>query len=312
MLYRIFGLALESDVPLPELPRATGGRPALRVRARRIAPSRRRWTWSEENRTGAGAVWLAIGRDREDWLLRFPRLADFEITDGGTTIRARARAGVPPRTLRHLLIDVVLPIALSGRGHLLVHASGIAGRAGAALFMGRTGAGKSTLAASFGGAFRPLSDDAVRIVVGMARVDALAAYAGARLWPDALPVIAPGRRTQAVAHYTTKRRVPAAAAPARARLAAVYVLRPAPPGARVAITRLSRRAAVVALLSHVYCLDARDGAAARRRLDAVTAVTAATPVFALAVPRDLGRLGELGRAIVQHLESMSAQATRHG
>jgi hypothetical protein len=310
VLYRIFGLALASDVPLPELPRAAAARPALRVRARRIGPSRRRWTWTEENRAaGGGAVWLAIGCDQGDWLLRFPRLADFEITDGGTTISARARAGVPPRTLRHLLIDVVVPMALSARGHLLVHASGIDGPAGAALFVGRTGAGKSTLAASFDGAFRPFSDDAVRVVVGKAQVQAIAAYAGARLWPDALSVIARGRRTQAVAHYTTKRRVRATPAPARVRVGAVYVLRPAARGARVAVTPLSRRGAVVALLSHVYCLDARDAATARRQLDAATALTAAMPVFALTVPRDLGRLGELRRAVVQHLDAVT---TRHG
>jgi hypothetical protein len=307
----MFGFGVESDVPLPELPRSAGPG-ALRVRARGNPPARHRWTWIEENRTPDGAVWLTIGRHGDDWILRFPRLADFELTDGGRTIVARAKPAVPPHTLRHLLVDVVVPVALSGRGHLLLHASGVAGAGGAALFVGATGTGKSTLAASFKWPLRPFSDDAVRIVQRAGRFVAAGAYPGARLWPDALAALARGSRTRPVAHYTEKRRVPFAAATASRVVTAIYVMQE-PPAPRVTIRTCSRRAAVIELLSHAYSLDPADPETARSRFDLVTSLSAGVPVFTLAFPVALDRLGDVRDAVIQHLASVSGTGKkRHG
>lgn len=307
----MFGLGVESDVPLPELSRSAGPS-VLQVRVRGNPPVRRGWTWIEENRTPDGPIWLAIGRHGADWILRFPRLADFEITDGGRTVVAHTKPVVPPHTLRHLLVDVVVPVALSARGHLLLHASGVASARGAAVFVGATGTGKSTLAASFDGPLRPFSDDAVRIVARGGRFAAAGAYPGARLWPDAVAALAPATRTRPVAHYTDKRRVSLTAAPASRAIRVIYVMQE-PPAPRVTIRRCSRRVAVVELLSHAYCLDPTDPDCARAQFDLASSLSARVPVFTLAFPDALDRLAEVRDAVIEHLASMAGTGTKgHG
>ena len=216
--------------------------------ATRLAP-RRRWKWVEEGGSADGPGWLAIGRCGTDWILRFPRLADFELTDEGRTVVVRPHPSLPATRCEHLLVDAVVPMALSARGHLLLHASGVAGARSAALFAGATGTGKSTLAAWFQGPMRPFSDDAVRIFDRAGRFVAAGAYPGARLWPDAVAALGTARRTYPVAHYTEKRRVTVASEKASRAITAIYVMQDRP-AARVTIRRCTRRAAVIEILSH--------------------------------------------------------------
>ncbi|HEX6975546.1 MAG TPA: hypothetical protein VF147_14170 [Vicinamibacterales bacterium] len=310
MRFGIFGFGVECDIPLPELPRSAR-RADVRVRARNVHPARRRWTSVEENHDIDGRPWLTIGRHGDDWLLRFPRFADFEVRDGGRTILARTRAGVPPNTIRHLLVDSVLPLALSALGHLLLHASGVAGRSGSVLFVGGTGTGKSTLAATFAGPLRPFTDDAVRVTERNGAFIARGAYPGARLWPDAVAVLGSRPAARPVAHYTEKRRIALAAPRAGRTIRVIYVLQAAP-AASVTIRRCTRRAALVSVLSHAYRLDPADRDVSRRHLDLVTSLSAAVPVFTLAFPENLERIRDVRDAVADHVTSITAESKAHG
>ena len=161
MRYEIFGLALDCDTPLPELPESRHSSADLSATLKGPAATRGAWTWVREWTREDGRAWLRFGRraaGEDDWLLRLPRLADFVVTGGARVIRGRAARGVPVRTLRHLLIDHVVPIVLSARGHLLLHASGIRTPAGALLFAGSSGSGKSTLAYLLGDGRMPSAE----------------------------------------------------------------------------------------------------------------------------------------------------------
>ena len=91
--------------------------------------------------------------------------------------------------MRHLLLDQVMPLVLS-RDRLVLHASAVATPAGAAAFIGFTGAGKSTLAASLSAAGFPiLSDDCLVIERDGRGFLARPFYPGARLWPDSVHAV---------------------------------------------------------------------------------------------------------------------------
>jgi hypothetical protein len=311
--YEIFGLTLESDTPLRELPPSRRQTAELAVFLKARPAVGRGWTWAHEWTREDGSVWLRFGRraGRGDRLLRLPRLADFLVTDDASAIRCRAAPGVPLRTVRHLLIDHVVPIVLSARGHLLLHASGISTPAGSVLFAGSSGTGKSTLAFLLSGGrsrrslWRPLADDVVRIEMTDHAALAVPAYPGARLWPDVVEAALAGARLPRIAHYSDKRRLGSTSLGAGARrpqrVSRVLVIGDMPVAEEIALRGLTPQAAFAALVPHVYRLDIEDATIARAQFDALSRFCEAVAARALAFPRRFERIDDIRRAIARDL-----------
>ncbi len=294
--YRLCGMTVESGLPLPELPRARGVPSYVFARARPSRARRARWYhhWQEPD----GRRLLSFGRVPSGYVLRFPSLADFEISSDLSRVTARPRKALPPETLRHLLLDQVWPLALSGRGHLVLHASAVVlpdGRAVA--FAGLAGSGKSSLAAAFARAgARILTDDCLLMRPTSGGWSAVPSYPGLRLWPDMVRSLRAHDHALAnVAHYTGKKRLAADALPfasAAAPLAALYIVRRRGPRAALAASRLGRAAAIVELVSLSYLLDHQDREQLARSFTRLAAFTATTPVWRLDLPHARRRLGD--------------------
>lgn len=315
MVYEIFGLAVECDAPLPELGRVPGRAPEIVAHVGSRAARGPDWRPAHACSRDDGSRWLEFAtRGRgEDWRLRFPGLADFTVTASRSRIGCAARPGVPRRTLRHLLIDHVLPIVLAARGHLLLHASGVATGAGAVLFAGPSGAGKSTLAFMLGRPpWRLLADDVVRLEVREDGARAFPAYPGSRLWPDVLRMAKPGARLPRIAHYSDKRRLRAEADTPRGgegtTVTRVFMLREAEPDAPgIELRPRGPAAALVDLVPHVYRLDPDDGASARRQFEALTSFCSVVPARSLAFRRRLEDVDAIRDAIAHDLDVTGVQ-----
>jgi hypothetical protein len=156
-----------------------------------------------------GSIWLAFGKLETGYLLRFPELADFVVSADARTLRCYLRANCPPETIRHLLLNQVIPIVLSHLGNLVLHASACATPQGVMAFMGTTGMGKSTLAASFGlRGFAVLTDDCLLVEEQEERIITIPSYPGLRLWPDTVEALFKEvPPLQPLAHYTHKKRL---------------------------------------------------------------------------------------------------------
>lgn len=307
MTYRIFGLLLDSDVPLPELRRVRRSSPDILVRLRPPARIARGWEWIDRWDRLDGGPWLRIGRREDAWLLRFSALADFVVPAHEGAITCKPAPGVPPRTLRHLLLDQAVPLALSARGHVLLHASAVSTGGGALLLAGESGSGKSTLAFALSSAgYRLLSDDVVRIVAqGLERpVLATPAYPGARLWPDVLDAFRVGARGRRLAHYSQKRRVSRRAVTSGrpVPVTCVYLLEA---GSAPRICELPARAALVALLKQTYRMDAGDARLERRHFDTLATLCATVRVRRLAYPHDFDSVADVVRVVVSELTADS-------
>ena len=176
--------------------------------------------------------------------------------------------------------------------------------------LGETGVGKSTLAVSFTGTGgRLLSDDLVGVHVTPSGVTAVAAYAGARLWPDVVgPLGHRVRDLQPIAHYTEKRRVPREALSGRARATAplgrIYVLQRS--RREISVTTLRGGEAAMSVLAHVTRIDARDTPAEDRRLDAVARLISLVPAKRLAFPHVTAKLPDVRQAILDDLQKGQA------
>jgi len=317
MTYRVHGLLLASDLPLPELetePEAPGLRPpdvriGLAV-APLPPPGRQIMSWA----LAGGEEWLSCAAADGGYLLRFPGLAEVFVDAAGTRILARAEPGTAGGTLRHLLLDQVLPLVLNLLGRDALHATAVLIPGGVCAFTGPAGAGKSTLAASFLEAGHPVvSDDCLALTAEAGRILAWPAYPGVRLWEDTVATLGvTGGRHGAVAHYTSKRRLtpdgrgpkfPSGPQP----LARVYAL-VHPEGAAAATgtapprpERLQGREAVMELVKNTFRLDIGDGAMLARQLHFLTGVAERVPVARLRLPCSFAALPAVREAILADL-----------
>jgi hypothetical protein len=310
--YQLYDFALETDTVLPEL-RATARPPDrrdLRLRVGGSRPQAMEADWFVDWRLPDGTEWARAGRTGGALLLRFAGLADFLLSAGAKRLDAFPAPGVPPVTVRHLCLDQVLPLLVSHRGGLVLHASAVAVPGGAIAFLGEAGAGKSTLAASFWAAGHPVvADDALLVAQEGDQVVGEAAYAGLRLWTDVLDVIPQEDRGAAngeIAHYSDKRRIGPSGHETRfltgpVRLVSLYVLSPGDPAVHVGLAQPSPRDALMSVVRHAYRLDVRDRAALAAQLDRIAGVLRGVPVRRLCYPRTLDRLPDVRRAILEDL-----------
>lgn len=312
--YCAFGLVVSSNVPLPGLPEVAGGRPDCVLEVRRGPIRERSIGRGHALRLPNGTISLIIGRCGSGFLVRFPGLAVFLISGDGQMVRCAPQRGTRSRVVAHLFLAQVLPLALSQRGRLVLHASAVATQHGAVAFLGAAGQGKSTLSASFVRRSFPLvTDDGLLLVEDGTMLAGVPSYPEIRLWPDVLAVLGDGGlEVHDVAHRAGKKRLTVDRGPwmfSREPVAVrrLYVLGRAKPTARkrvVTITALTPREAFIELVKHTYRLDLDDHTRLRNEFDSISRVAARPAlVYRLSFRRDLSRLPVVQAAILRHCAS---------
>ena len=313
--YRACDLVLASNVPLPELPPANGSEPECSFQVlsgRGLKPASKDWfhQWYFPD----GEPWLRMAKQESDFLLRFPDLADFVVSTDGKLIQCYPGSETPIETLRHLLLDQVIPLVLSHRGRLVLHASAVATPEGAVCFLGMAGVGKSTLAASFCWQGHPLlTDDCLLIDESGEKVLATPSYAGLRLWSDAIPnLFGDEPPSLPVAHYTTKKRLVADSDQLRfcshpVPVARLYVL--ASPegngnGGEIHIASFPRRDAFMELVKAAFRLDITDKQRLCKQFERLSCVITSFPVRRLSFPHDFAILPAVRKAILEDLKEI--------
>jgi len=229
------------------------------------------------------------------------------ILRGSARLTARSRRcwshpGTPPKTIRHLFLDQVMPLVLGRMGRAVLHASAVATPDGALAFAGEAGRGKSTLAGAFvnrGASL--LTDDCLLLHEVDGAFHVVPSYPGLRLWPDVVPALAGGSAVlPRVCHYSSKgrlqRALPFSSQPLPLRR--LYLLAESADG--ISIAPLTPRDALIELVKCSYVLDVTDRSALKLQFETLSRVAALCLVCRLAYPRDLARLPELHAAITQH------------
>jgi hypothetical protein len=315
----VCGLTLISDTPLPELTPVTDPKSrwetGIRVRfgmRRAVWASPSHWFMSWTLPTGE--LWLSCAKETHGYRLRFPEIADFLVDSEGREIVCEAGPETPPATLRHLLLDQVLPLVLNLRGRQALHATAVLTPHGVCAFAGPAGAGKSTLAASFLLAGYPvLSDDCLVLEEDDKTILATPAYPGLRLWNDTLEALGEDLRLSLpVAHYTSKQRVFAldhcGAFPFNPHpVARIYCLeRPAEmEGANglhnPIIEDLSHRDGFMKLITSTFHLDIADRTMLVRQFHFFERVVSHVPIRRLRVPSTFSSLPAVRERILADL-----------
>ena len=318
MLFRLGEHILRSDLEMG-LARAGGEEASVSLRVHERTPAesdealgfgRSASRWYHPFEQADGGVWLEAGAIRGGYLLRYPGLIDFHLSDAGRCVDAYPHADTPPTTVRHLFLAQVWPVLLSLRGHIVLHASAIRIGDRAVAFVGHTGQGKSTLAASFNReGYALVTDDILVLEWADDVVRAVPSYPEQRLWSDSADALTDAPETlHNVAHYTNKK---ALHLPLEERsfverpvpLAAIFWLEgtsgevEASAAEEVSTMPLSLSEAYVALLDQVFRLDFSDQTRMRREVKQLTKLVHNVPVFRLRYPRQYEMLKEVHQTV---------------
>ena len=273
---------------------------------------RRRWA------LGRGVSAIRLSRSATKLQFRFPDQTTFVYSFTDRRICAWPVRDASAETVRHHLLDQVLPRLLAHDGRLVLHGGSISIAGSAIAFVGGTGLGKSTLVASLAAAGHELlCDDGLVLGTHGDTTMVRPTYRSLRLWPEAVtkvfaqpPTVAP------MAHYSTKRRVQLSGAGGPLDrwypLTAVFAMEPAAPDDDgITLCRMPSRDACMTLIRNAFQLDPSDREQARRLLAAAADVAERVPAFTLAYPRDFAMLPKV-RATVLQSQAEWATATAEG
>lgn len=255
--------------------------------------------------------WTLFYRVDEGYLVRFPDVVDFMIDAAGQSIVAWPVPDATPDTVEHFFINQCQPLARSLQGRLTLHGSAVDIGGQVVAFLGHSGQGKSTLAASFAQHGHPfLTDDGVYIDFDSASGQCLVhpGHPSLRLWQDSEQALALTAQPHGSAvDHTPKARILAGEALRHAQaprpLAAIYLLSDQVPSQPV-VTPLGPVQALHAVSAQAFQLDTTDRQRLASHFDQLSRLADRVPCFTLDYARHYEALPGVRQAVTQHLRSL--------
>ncbi len=309
--YLAFGLTIESEIPVPEFsselspanlnPCGTGV-PPVRVRFGLLEPPA-----GAEGRNGELVrIILAVA---DGVLLHWNPIGTF-LVRGGVEVVVSPVVGVDERLVRLVLTGPVLGVLLAQRGRLVFHGGCVTEpESGLAVaFLGRAGAGKSTMvSAMYNSGYSMVSDDLLPLVIGDGGTTVEPGFPHSKLCPNTareLAVSAEELNVLGPACEKQARAITERFAERSSRLGAIFVLQDA---SEIESVRLQRAGAFASLLPHWYGAlfsgQLIDVMGRRRHFTECAKLAAAVPVYQLSRPRDLRLLSRVVEEVEEVLAS---------
>jgi hypothetical protein len=313
-LYFVYGISLYSEIPLP-LP--DSGRGDLAHIAVRIAPS----SYFEEKIRNvsleqADGSWYQFGRlaDGSSYA-RWQGVGEFLVSRDGLQIVCRQFEVASTESFQVYMLGQALSFALVKRGFEPIHATTVVVNGEAVVFLGDSGFGKSTLAASFISAGYPvLTDDLLILQPAGNRVLSYPGPARIKLFPKiARRFLADTAQGVRMNPDTEKLIVPLhgkqiCSAPALVK--AIYSL--APPREvfakqSIRFETLSIREGFLELVKNTFNYRIIDSGRLKRQLEQTSQLVALLPVRRMSVPRDLDQLPSSRDAIIADFQAQQLE-----
>ncbi|MGH8107780.1 MAG: hypothetical protein ACREO1_03555 [Arenimonas sp.] len=259
--------------------------------------------WSDANSN----AWCCFYRVENDYLLRFPDLADFKIDAESSQVCCWPAPNTAMATINQLYLNQVVPLVQSRKAKLVFHGGAIVADNKALAFVGVSGRGKSTLTASFSITNFPfLTDDGLLVKLICDDYFVTPSHPSIRLWDDSqLAVLDPHAKSEVPLDYTTKLRFPANKTMSHhqdlCKLHRIYFLGDPDAGCtEIKITKLSAQRALVELIKNSFLLDIEDKKMLTEHFDELSKLSLRGLFFELNYPRDYAELANVRAAILQH------------
>lgn len=246
-------------------------------------------------------------RQSDDYVVRFPDLADFTISLDRRTVTCAPAPDVTDEAIAHLYFNQIVPLVMGCDGDLVLHASAVAVDGQAIAFLGPSRRGKSTLAAAFAHAGRPFLTDDGLILDPEAEAYFVRPRAPIlRLCPDSEAAIfqteeiAPSANAKK-AKISARLELPFHDQPVP--LAAIFLLREPQGLERTEMVRLSPPVALSELLKHSFILDVEHRRRVEDLFDRLATVAERIDCYTLDYPRRYAELPCVLSSIIRQVNS---------
>jgi len=266
-----------------------------------------------------GDPWFTSWKTADGYIIRFPECG-FYIQPREMRIECDPAPGVAESTIAHLILDHAIPRLLSlTPGFVVFHASAVQVKDRVIAVLGKSGQGKSTLAASFAAQGHPLLTDdclVVRWDESVGQWLAQPSYQSVRLWPDSVGALGLAESDlREFAGYSSKKRtgreVDFHFASTGAPLAACFVLPdPATPAPAHSgpprVLPLSVNEAFPRLAGAVFRIDPSDPEINRREFEVLTSLASSVRFWSLSYERDYAQLPAVREAMLNAVAADSS------
>ncbi|HEU5076819.1 MAG TPA: hypothetical protein VFU02_21665 [Polyangiaceae bacterium] len=316
MKYLAYGLIVESEEPLEELVgvevRETNA-PA-QISFERVAGTPPPLELQDIPPPMPELHWPVIARQAGGYRLNFGEESEFWLSGDGQKIRC-FRSTPATATVRHYLLDHVLPRALDLWGLNPLHSTAVATSRGVLAFLGASGTGKSTIAAALvARGCELVSDDCLVLSRSASSILAAPSYPGLRLHQDVCDVLGFDRGLRPMADYSPKQRATGGVPLAKKDLPllVVYALsRTDVSGVSLAeFAPLGPADATMMLAGSAFRIDVERRDLHRRQLGFFAEVVRRVPVRACAFRGDLSNVNLVADAILRDASERLPQKPR--
>jgi hypothetical protein len=263
--------------------------------------------WRHEWKEADNTVTLSLALHESGFVLRFPELCDFILDTGQRHIHVLPHHQLDDDSIEHLLVDQVIPRLLAHEGHLLLHACAVNVEGRTVLFLGKSGWGKSTLAALFHHAGYALySDDCVLLRQQSSHWQTIATYPSLRLYEDSIENIFVGDSSLSpVSEYSDKQRIALSVEQEQVppALHAMYFLSdPENAADDIQISRMQAANTCIELIERSFRLDVDNRLQSKQLMASAAALTQSVPAFRLSYPHNFENNSELIAQLIQHIK----------
>ena len=305
--YSLYGLTLKSEIPLP----------CPQLESNQIVPDVELCECSEQELLTACDRVSKAFQDDGFWQCRiyeddtayvyWKDHFEFVVSSDGRRVLWHKLRDVTDEVFLTYFLGQVLSHCLLMRGIEPLHATAIVVDGGAVAFLGDSGDGKSTLAASFlSRGYSLLTDDVLVLKFQDDRVLTHPSLPRIKLTPESADAIFNGRRAIPMNSFTSKMIFPLQESQHvrdPVRLRAVYVLPEASSDSPIAIGRLSGRASFLPLIQNTFNNAVLSRDRIQQQFAFAERLVRLVPIKQLSYPKGLDHLPSVADTILADLEN---------
>ena len=290
------GLKIRSEFDLSELP-SVAGVPDIEIRYGPVADA--------EDLPNSGDCVCYHTSDTEMRIL-WPSAARFSVR-AGNEIVVDPLGPADVHIIKLFILGMGMAAILLQRGYFVLHASAVSIDGKGALFLGTSGAGKSTTAAAFRTAgYAVLSDDVVALAEDESHgFSLLPGVSNLRLWPDSVEGVVREPEMLVPLHPLSRRRgwaAPDITPNEPVPVHRIYSLEFSDADV-VALTRMAGRNAFLELVKHSHAIRRlADAGEAPGHFQSCSKVAQRVPISRLSRPRSFDRVPDLVRLVAADCE----------